>query len=121
MKFILMTRDERQKVVGFIVIGETIRFYFNDFSAGRSCSTTSINNITTGMFDYLSNYSKTQLKLNDLLKDAGAIIADTPKIKTTKITVIPDGTRYEGLEEKDVDIDLSVNSITKETIIDLLS
>ena len=114
-------KDERQKVVGFIVIGETIRFYFNDFSAGRSCSTTSINDITTGMFDYLSNYSKTQLKLNDLLKDAGAIIVDTPKIKTAKVTVIPDGTRYEGLEEKDVDIDLSINSITKETIIDLLS
>ena len=66
-------------------------------------------------------YSKTQLKSNDLLKDAGAIIADTPKIKLTKITVIPDGTRSEGLEEKDVDIDLSTNSITKETIIDLLS
>lgn len=114
-------KDERQKVVGFIVIGETIRFYFNDFSAGGSCPTTSINDITTGMFDYLSNYSKTQLKLNDLLKEAGAIITDTPKIKTRKVTPFSDGMGFEDIEEKDVDIDLSINSITKETIIDLLS
>lgn len=114
-------KDERQKVVGFIVIGETIKFYFNDFSAGKSCPTTSVDDVITGMFDYLSNYSKTQLKLNDLLKEAGAIITDTPKIKITKVTLIPDGTSYEALEEQDVNIDLSINSITKETIIDLLS
>ncbi len=114
-------KDERQKVVGFIVIGETIKFYFNDFSAGKSCPTTSVDDVITGMFDYLSNYSKTQLKMNDLLKEAGAIITDTPKTKITKVTLIPDGTSYEKLEEKDVDIDLSINSITKETIIDLLS
>ena len=61
---------DRQKVVGFITIGDSIRFYFNDFSAGgavgtpRGCSTSERNAITMGAFDYLQAYSKTQLKLN---------------------------------------------------------
>lgn len=119
-------KDERQKVVGFIVIGETIRFYFNDFSAGGSHSTTSINEITTGMFNYLSNYSKVQLKLNDLLKDSGAILTDKETVFKAVVKEIVDkngNVKESTTEEKEfpVDINLSTSAITKETIIDLLS
>lgn len=108
---------ERQKVVGTVVIGETLKFYFNDFSAGKSCSTSFINDITKGMYNYLINYNKCQVKLNDLLKEAGAVIISKPTL--TKTTVIDNGIIKK--EAILADIDLSIESITKETIIDLLS
>jgi len=94
-------KDEKQKVVGFITIGDTIRFYFNDFSAGSGISSKQ-DDVTMGAFDYLQAYSKTQLKLKDLLEDAGAVVIDK-------------------MVEEKIDIDLSVNNITKESIIKLLS
>ena len=118
---------DRQKVVGFITIGDSIRFYFNDFSAGgavgtpRGCSTSERNAITMGAFDYLQAYSKTQLKLNDLLEDAGALVVDKPVIHVQiEIPSINGGTETT-LIARDVDINLSPNSISKETIIELLS
>ena len=118
---------DRQKVVGFITIGDSIRFYFNDFSAGgavgtpRGCSTSERNAITMGAFDYLQAYSKTQLKLNDLLEDAGALIVDKPVIHVqTEIPSVNGGIETT-LIARDVDINLSPNSISKETIIELLS
>ena len=38
-----------------------------------------------GTFDYLQSYSKVQLKLRDLLKDAGAILTDKETITKTVI------------------------------------
>jgi len=122
----LLKTDERQAVVGFITIGDSVRFYFNDFSAGgdvntpRGGSTAVQNEITMGAFDYLQSYSKTQLKLNELLKEAGAIIVEEPIIKSLEpISDIDNG--YVKMVEKPVDLDLSTNVITKESIIKLLS
>ena len=74
-----------------------------------------------GAFDYLQAYSQTQLKLNDLLKEAGASVVDT---KT--VTIYEDATDELGNPIKvpkvvEADIDLSLENITKETIIDMLS
>lgn len=117
---------ERQMVVGFITIGDTIRFYFNDFSAGASVRTSSRNDITMGIFDYLQSYSKTQLRLRDVLKDAGAKLTDKEVIEKEIVrqVVDEDGNiieeKLEKIEEP-VDINLSIENITKETIINLLS
>ena len=115
-------KSERQMVVGFISIGETIKFYFNDFSAGASIRTSRQDDITLGTFDYLQAYSKVQLKLNDLLKDSGAKIINEPTYKKLVVTVDEKGNEV-SQEEKEVpaDIDLSTSAITKETLIDLLS
>lgn len=117
----VVKKDERQKVVGFITIGDNIRFYFNDFSAGASVRTSRQDDITMGAFEYLQTYSKVQLKLNDLLKDCGAIISDTPKITETIKEMNEDGEEILTTREVPVDIDLSLNAITKETIIDLFN
>lgn len=122
----VVKKDERQKVVGFITIGDTIRFYFNDFTAGASVRTSRQNNITMGAFDYLQAYSKTQLKLKDILKDADAILTNKETITKHiyKEVVGEDGTVLETIEteeERPVDINLSLENITKETLIDLLS
>lgn len=109
-------KDNRQKVVGLITIGDKIRFYFNDFSAGASQCSSSNDDIMLGAFNYLKRYSECQIKLKPLLIQAGAIMTDSPTV--TKTTVTPEGITT---EEFPVDIDLSPNAITKETIIDLLS
>ena len=117
---------QRQMVVGFITIADTIRFYFNDFSAGASVRTSRQDEITIGAFDYLQSYSKTQLKLRDVLKDAGAILTDKEIVEKEVETqvvdeegkIISEETR---IEEYQVDYNLSLENITKETIIDLLS
>ena len=118
----IIKKSERQMVVGFISIGETIKFYFNDFSAGASVRTSRQDDITLGAFDYLQAYSKVQLKLNDLLKDSGAKIINEPTYKKLIVTIDEEGNEV-SQEEKEVsaDIDLSTSAITKETLIDLLS
>ena len=111
---------ERQKTLGLITISDTIRLYFNDFSLGGSVRTSRQNNITMGAFDYMTSYVKTQLKLNELLKDSGAIIINEPTIKTKVIKNV-DGNEISEIIDTPVDLDLSLESITKDTIIDLFS
>lgn len=121
----VVEKDNYQKTVGFIVIGDTIKFYFNDFSQGAQ-RTSRQDNVTMGTFDYLQSYSKVQLKLNDLLKDAGAILTDKETVFKAVVKEIVDengNIKESTTEEKEfpVDYNLSTNSITKETLIDLLS
>ena len=116
---------EFQMTVGFITIGDTIRFYFNDFSQGFQ-RTSKQDDVTMNTFDYLQSYSKIQLKLADILKEAGAILTDKDTItkEVIKEKVDDDGNIIESTIEKKeipVDINLSLNSITKETLIDMLS
>lgn len=111
---------ERQKTLGLITISDTIRFYFNEFSLGNSVATSRRDDITMGAFDYLNTYGKTQLKLNELLKDSGAIIVNEPTIKTKVIKNV-DGDEVSEIIDTSVDLDLSLESITKDTIIDLFS
>ena len=122
-----ISNKQRQMVVGFITISDNVRFYFNDFSAGSNIgysmgySSSQRDEITMGAFDYLKSYSKIQLKLNDLLKDAGATIMDSKTYYVLEKKVNEDGTTEDVSIEKEVDIDLSPNAITKESIIKLLS
>lgn len=111
---------ERQKTLGLITISDTIRFYFNEFSLGNSVATSRRDDITMGAFDYLNTYGKKQLKLNELLKDSGAIIVNEPTIKTKVIKNV-NGNEVSEIIDTPVDLDLSLESITKDTIIDLFS
>lgn len=121
----VVKQGEYQKVVGFIAIDDTIKFYFNDFSQGNE-RTSRQNSVTMGTFDYLQSYSKVQLKLRDLLKDAGAILTDKETITKTVIKEKVDekGNILETTTEEQevpVDVNLSTSVISKETLIDLLS
>ena len=116
----IIKNTERQKTLGLITISDTIRFYFNEFSLGNSVATSRRDDITMGAFDYLNTYGKTQLKLNELLKDSGAIIVNEPTIKTKVIKNV-DGNEVSEIIDTPVDLDLSLESITKDTIIDLFS
>ena len=121
----VVKNGEYQKTVGFIAIDDTIKFYFNDFSQGNQ-RTSRQDDVTMGTFDYLQSYSKIQLKLKDLLKDAGAILTDKETITKTVIKekVDEEGNIIETTTEEQeipVDVNLSISAISKETLIDLLS
>ena len=116
---------ECQKVIGLIVLSDAIRFYFNDFTQGFSC-TSRRDDVTMGAFNYLREYNVHQLKLNDVLEDAGAILTEKETItkEVTKNLYDEKGNIVENatvIEEVPVDYNLSPNSITKETLIGLLS
>ena len=115
----VLSKDQRHMVMGLLVIGDTIRFYFQDaYAGGKSFGRSSTRNpITMGAFDYLQSYSKIQLKLHDLLKDAGAMIVDK---KTVLVPVCDDlGVQTSEMVEKTVDFDLSLSTITKESLVQL--
>ncbi len=96
---LVVSSRNQQCVVGCITIGDNIRLYLSDFGQGNA--RTSINDDTAIItLNYIQAFARVQLKLNELLKESGAILTDSAE---------------------DVDYDLSVNSITKDTLISLLN
>ena len=91
--------DRREIVVGMICIDDTIKLYLSNFDGENRMSSTNNEVITTSL-KYMQSYYKVQLKLKDLLKEAGAIICE---------------------DKEDVDYDLSINNITRDMIISMLT
>ena len=115
-----MDKNNREMALGTIKIDDEIQVYFDNFSIGKInhiYSTASNNSYNMDAFEYLKEYNKLQVKLNDLLRSAGAIVVDKPYVEY--VTILEDGT--EKIEKHDVNIDLSLEAISKETIIELLS
>ncbi len=113
--------NQYDMVIGLMVItDEDIKLYFEDFSQGSNISSrqTEAKKIA---FDFLQQNSRTRLKLHDLLTDAGAIVINSPTYKKSVIKENEDGSCDIVEEEIKADIDLSLEAITKDTIIDLFS
>ena len=92
-------KDSSQVIVGLITIGDSIRLYLSDMGQGSSM-TSKRDEKSMITLDYIMSYNRIQLRLKDLLKEAGAILTET---------------------KDDVEIDLSINSITKDSLISLLT
>ena len=91
--------DTKQKILGLATVKDgECRFYFTETALGDKVSVKGTQYITTAM-DYLAEFNKTQLTFNEVLDEVGATIVDKP----TKSS-----------------IDLSIESLTKETFINLL-
>lgn len=119
----VVKKDERNTTVGFIEIqDEYIRFYFNDYSIGNSIVTRQ-NDVTIGAFNYSSAYTKTQLKLKNLLQICDCTLLDEPeKEELQEVTITNESGEQETLYKKvkvKADIDLSLDKIDKETLIKL--
>ena len=85
-------------------------------------SRTNVNKIT---YDYLDNYSNTQLTLKQLLEDSLIEICNEPySERLEEVKVVNDEgieeTLYKKVKEK-VDYDLSLNSLDKNSIINMLT
>lgn len=106
--------------LGLISIDETIKFYLSDFTQGVNVRSSSQNKYTMGAYDYLKSYFGTQVMLDDLLRTCGANIINNVTREVKEIQIVY-GKETIVTKEIPVDIDLSPNAITKETIIELLS
>lgn len=92
--------DRRQKMLGLIVTGsDGCTFYFNESNLGASITSAS-RPFSQHARQYLFDYSPNMLTLNEVLSQSGAIMIDT---------------------REDADIDLSPESLEKDTILSLLS
>lgn len=137
--------DINQINLGLVKVSDTLKFYLNDFSLGTSI-VTSRNEVTMGAKDYLDNYSKVQLTLRELLLDANVAVTDMctvvkkqyfelleqseggkqtiEPIEANRVKELIDSGNGHLVLSKDIqtvpDIDLSLNTINKETIIKLL-
>lgn len=138
--------NEAQKFVGFVAIDDDkIKVYFNDFSQGNNRTSRNDENVTK-TFEYLNNFNAIQLKLRDVLKDAGAILTTGETYQKTTISyyekledntiekitseradeLTRNGNGHLVLEQSEisevpVDVNLSLESITKESIINLFN
>ena len=121
-----ITPDKRQITLGMVKADEkTKRFYFNDFAVGASGAVSTRNEYTLGALSYMTAYNEVQVTLNELLKEAGANIINTPTVVVKKAEAYLDEAgkpqiRYVD-ETVSADIDLSIENIDKTSIIELFS
>lgn len=91
--------DVRQKLLGLVVANDTeIKFYFNESILGRGI-TSSSQDYAKHARQYLFEHSINAISLNDVLVNAGAELVD---------------------DKTEADIDLSPESLEKDTIISIL-
>jgi hypothetical protein len=91
--------DVRQKVLGLVVTTPTeSKFYFNESNLGSGI-TSSDKEYAKHARKYLFNYSSSAISLNEVLVKAGAVLVT---------------------DKSEADIDLSPESLEKDTIINLL-
>lgn len=104
------------KTLGYVqMTDKTIDIYFKNFEdiKGRISN---IDEVNKHIFKYTDLYSKTQMTLNELIEKCGGIITDTNQKETLEEVIIDGETLYKKVTTK-VDYDLSLENITKESII----
>ncbi|MBQ6559810.1 MAG: hypothetical protein IJL85_03170 [Erysipelotrichaceae bacterium] len=105
-----MAANESMMRLGFVyVTGDSIRMVFDSFSSGRLIVSRNDDPVFMHTFSYLAASQKSSLDLQDLLKECGAIIVNETNENNASS------------ETKITDYDLSLNALTKETIISLFS
>jgi len=99
------TLDVKQKMLGLVVgTPKDLTFYFNEGNMGNAISSRSSQEYIHQARKYLFDFSTTAISLNDILKKAGAIIIEERNEEDTDTSLI----------------DLSPESLEKDTIIKLL-
>ena len=107
------------KTLGYVEVSEDkIRIYFKNFEdiKGRVSAPEDVNK---NIFKYTDRYSKVQLTLNDLLKHCGVELLDSPYTEITEEVEVEGETLYKKIK-KPVDINLSMDTLTKDSIIKIL-
>jgi len=98
------TMDKQQKVIGIVTVTTGgCKFYFSETYVGRSITSGSSDR-TERNKDYLVNFYKNAISLSDILKRAGAVVVNE-----------------ESNNALEIDIDLSVEKLEKDTILNLLA
>ena len=115
-----VTGNERHasKTLGYVVVNRTsIKIYFKNFEdvKGRISEPDKVNR---NVFNYTDLYSKTQLTLNDLILKCGGKLVSSPNVENLEEVNVDGETLYKKII-RPVDIDLSTDKLTKDSIIKL--
>lgn len=93
-----VTNDKPQKTLGLLILkSDECRFYFSEVCIGKSI-TSSVNNASEHSRKYLLDFYQNSIDLNGVLKSAGVIFVK---------------------KQEDADINLSLESLEKDTILQL--
>lgn len=119
-----ITPDKHQVTLGMVKADEkTKRFYFNDYAVGRSGAVSRQDKYTMGALSYMNTYAEVQMDLAKLLTMAGAKLVDAPTYveKEPEAYIDEEGKPQIRFVEKTkpVDINLSIEALTKDSIIEL--
>ena len=119
MNKVMFEANGDQTTLGLLEVNEyDIKFYFTNFDMGNTGIVTRQDNITKIIYDGFKTDIENVMYLNNMLEAFGAIKSETPYKELLKEVVIESKIYYEKVQEK-VDIDLSLENISKDTIINL--
>lgn len=106
--------------LGYISIGlDTIRIYFKNFEDVKK-RISSIDNINKNIYNFTNVFGKVQLTLSQIILDCGGKCVNTPVIESYEKVVDNNEELYKKVVTP-VDYDLTLSSLTKDTIIGILS
>ena len=116
-----LDKNEFHKLLALISIeDEKIKVIFKNNNLEK-CRVSMMDDYKNKALQYFDNYSKYQLTLNDILKDLDITISETPYIE--RFVQIENNDNNEPIYKKEkvkVDIDLSLETLSKDTIINIL-
>lgn len=120
-----MEQKQNFKTIGFVnITQENIQVYFREFNLGAAITTTD-SKLTEGAYDYLTQFNKYQLSINDLLFICNICPSSSPVIEQyVQCTQTTEDKTPDTLYKKiitPVDYDLSLDKLDKTTIVKLLS
>ena len=98
---------------------DKLKVYFKDFEDVKG-RVSNLDEINKNIFKYTDLYSKTQLTLNELIEKCGGKVEKQKTTETLEEVVVDGDILYKKVS-KPVDYDLSLETITKESIIKLFS
>lgn len=106
--------------LGFVQIDTNeVNIQFKNFETIKG-SVNNPNEVNKRIYDYTNMYSEAQLTLNELLKDSGANIVNSSTVEKLESVDVNGETLYKKVLVP-VDIDLSIENITKDTFIDMFN
>ena len=115
-----VTGHTNSKTLGYVeMTDDKLKVYFKDFEDVKG-RVSNLDEINKNIFKYTDLYSKTQLTLNELIEKCGGKVEKQKTTETLEEVVVDGDILYKKVS-KPVDYDLSLETITKESIIKLFS
>lgn len=119
MNKIMYSKNGDQTTLGLLEVNEyDIKFYFTNFDMNNTGIVTKNDQITKLIYEGFKTDIENVMYLNHMLETFGAIKSDTPYKESFREVEVNGKIYYEKVQEK-VDIDLSLENLSKDTIINL--
>ena len=108
------------KTLGYVeMTTNSLKIYFKDFEDVKG-RVSNLDDVNKNIFKYTDLYSKVQLTLNELIEKCGGKIERQRETETLEEVIVDGDILYKKIL-KPVDYDLSLENLTKESIIKIFS